>query len=124
MRQPRNDMMKYVGSHLLVSPLGDPALTLRRRMLVNGLFKYVEEIQSLDVGYALRFDRSHDLEELIGTIADYIIFESRNAPQLTFEIVGEPHHKAFWLQIGGLKPGEPDVTSTSKLADFPVPSLA
>jgi hypothetical protein len=113
MRRPRNGMMNYVGSQLLVSPLSDPALTLRRRMLVNDLFKHVEEIRNLDSGYAFRFRRSHDREELIGTIADYIIFESRNAPQLTFEIVEEPQAKAFWLQVQSLEDDLSDMEPTS-----------
>lgn len=119
--------MQDVSSQLLVSPLGDPALTLRRQLLVTNLFKHVEEIRNLDNGYGFQFRRSHDQddhEELIGAIADYIIFESLHAPQLTFEILEEPHHKAFWLQIGGLKASAPNVRSTSMLGDSLVPSLA
>lgn len=96
-------------------------------MLVNGLFKHVEEIQSLDAGYALRFRRSHDrddLKELIGAIADYISFESRSAPQLTFEIVEKSQDMAFGLHVRGMRPDHPDVTSTSMLSDAAVPYLA
>jgi hypothetical protein len=103
MRRPRTRMTHYVGNQGLVSPLRDPVLMLRRRTLVNGLFTYVEEIQNLDSGYALRFRRSHDqddLEALIGIIADYIIFESQNAPELTFEIVEESHDKSFGYRCG------------------------
>jgi hypothetical protein len=127
MRRPRTRLLQYADGQPLVPPLRDPALTLRRRLLVNSLFKYVEEIRNLDAGYALRFCRSHtqeDLEALIGTIADYIIFESRNAPQLTFEIVGESSDKVFWLQVRGLKPDQPDITSTPILPNSGVPSLA
>lgn len=45
MRRPRTRMTHYVGNQGLVSPLRDPALMLRRRTLVNGLFTYVEEIR-------------------------------------------------------------------------------
>lgn len=126
-RRPRTRITHYVGTRGLVSPLRDPALTLRRSMLVNGLFKYVEEIQNLDVGYALRFRRSHDRhdrEELIGAIADYIIFESRNAPQLTFEVVEEPQDKAFWLHVRGIRSDQDEGTSTSILLDSALPYLA
>lgn len=95
--------MQDVGSQPFVPPLRDPALTLRRRLLVNSLFKHVEEIQNLDAGYALRFCRLHDqadLDALIGTIADYIIFESRNAPQLTFVIVKNHAPRCFGCRCG------------------------
>lgn len=118
MRRPRTHITHDVDRHEHVSPLRDPALTLRRSMLVNGLFTYAEEIQNLDVGYALRFRRSHDRhdrEELIGAIADYIIFESRNAPQLTFEVVEEPQDKAFWLHVRGIRSDQDEGTSTSIL---------
>jgi hypothetical protein len=72
-------------------------------MLVSGLFTYVKDIQSIDDGYAFRFHRSDDLKDLIGTIADYILFESHNSPQLTFAIVAEPQAKAFWLRVRRLK---------------------
>lgn len=123
MKRPRTRTMQSTGSQPLVPPLRDPALALRRRLLVNNLFKYVEEIRNLDAGYAFRFCRSHrqeDLEALIGTIADYIIFESRNAPQLTFEIVGESYDEVFWLQVRGLT----DVPAMPILPDSAVPSLA
>ena len=127
MRRPRTRMTHYVGSQGLVSPLRDPALTRRRRTLVNGLFTYVEEIQNLDSGYALRFRRSHDqddLEALIGTIADYIIFESRNAPQLTFEVVEEARERAFWLQVRGIRLDQHDGTSPSILPNSVLPYFA
>lgn len=114
MRRPRTRITHDGDPHGLAWPLRDPALSLRRSMLVNGLFKYVEEIQNLEAGYAFRFRRSHDQndrEELIGAIADYIIFESRNAPQLTFEVVEEPQDKTFWLQVRGIGLDQPAATS-------------
>ena len=80
----------------------------------------------MGVGYAFRFRRSQDqdeLEELIGAIADYIIFESRNALQLTSEIVHKSHDTTFWLQIRGLQPDQRDATSSSILSDSAVSSL-
>lgn len=102
MRRPRTHRLHAVGNQPLVSPLCDPALAFRRTVLVNDLFKYVEEIRNLNVGYAFRFCRSHNQdnqEELIGTIANYILFESRNSPQVTFHILEKPHDQTFWLQI-------------------------
>mgnify|MGYP003403022547 CR=1 FL=1 len=67
--------------------------------------------------YALQVHRSDDSEDLIGIIADYIVFESLNSPQLTFAIVEEPPTKAFWLQVRGLETDDHDVTSPSIPSD-------
>jgi uroporphyrinogen-III synthase len=94
-------------------------------VLVHDLFRHVEEIRSLDVGYALQFRRSRDqgeLEELIGTIADYVIFESRNTPQLTFHIVEEAQGQTFWLQVRNIVGTSPNSTAYTRL-DRPRPSL-
>jgi hypothetical protein len=74
-------------------------------------------------GYALRFQRSDDLEELIGKIAEYIVFQSLNSPQLPFAIVEEPQVKVFWLQVRGLETDDPDVTSPSIPSDAAVSLL-
>lgn len=83
----------------IVAPLPDPALRLRRQMLVAGLFKYVSEIDELEDGYAFKFRRSGFLAR---RIADYILFESLNSPQLSFVLVVEPQARGLWLQIIGL----------------------
>ena len=84
----------------LVTQAPDPALALRRHMLVSSLFKYVAEIQELDDGYAFKFRRS---ELLIRRLAEYIVFEGQHSPQLTFALVAEPKGDALWLQVRGLK---------------------
>jgi hypothetical protein len=87
-------------------------------MQMSDLFAYMKEIQSIDDGYALRFHRSGDLErlnELIGEIASYIIFESRNSPQLTVSIIEEPQAKAFWLQVRELQTERQTSSITSDL---------
>ena len=84
----------------LVTRLSDPALALRREMLVTGLFKYAAETQELEDGYAFKFPRS---ELLTRRIADYILFEGQTAPQLTFVLIAEPNGGALWLQIRGLE---------------------
>ncbi len=80
------------------TPLSDRTLTLRRQMLVAGLFKYVAEVRELEDGYAFRFKRS-DL--LTRRIADYLLFEGRHSPQLTFTFIVEPGGGALWLQVRG-----------------------
>jgi hypothetical protein len=75
-------------------------------------------------GYALRFRRSDDLEELNGKIAEYVVFESLNSPQLTFAIVEEPPTKVFGLQVRGLKSDNRDATLPSISSDSAVSSLA
>ncbi len=98
-------------------------MALRRQMVVSNLVKYVKEIQKLDDGYALRFHRPDDSEDLIGRIADYIVFESLNSPQLTFAIVQGPRANAFWLQVRGLASDNHDVTSPSIPSDSTVSPL-
>ena len=84
----------------LVTRHSDPAFTLRREILVSGLFKYVAEIQELADGYAFKFRRS---ELLIRRITDYIVFEGQYSPQLTFAFVAEPNGSTLWLQVRGLE---------------------
>ena len=110
-------------AHMPVSPLPRPPIAMRRQILVHNLFKYVKEIQKLDDGYALRFHRSDDSKDLIGIIADYIVFESLNSPQLTFAIVQGPRANAFWLQVRGLTSDNHDVTSPSIPSDSTVSPL-
>ena len=127
MRRPRTRMTHYIGTRGLVSPPRDPALPLHRSMLVNSLFKYAGDIRSLADGFALRFlcsQHQDEREELIGTIADYIIFESRNAPQLMFEVVEEPPERAFWLQVRGIRPDQQESTSPSILPNSVLPYFA
>lgn len=89
--------MRSYPTHPLVVHL-DPALALRREILVTGLFKYVAEIQEIEDGYAFKFRRS---ELLIRRIADYILFEGQHSPQLMFVLVSEPNDGAVWLQVRG-----------------------
>lgn len=90
--------MRGYTTHPLVARFPDPALALRREILVTGLFKYVADIQEIEDGYAFKFRRS---ELLIRRIADYIVFEGQYSPQLTFVLVSEPNDGAVWLQVRG-----------------------
>ncbi len=85
-------------THPLVACFTDPALGLRRELLVTGLFKYVAEIQEIEDGYAFKFRRS---ELLIRRIADYLVFEGQHSPQLTFVLLAESNDGAVWLQVRG-----------------------
>jgi hypothetical protein len=82
----------------LVTSFPDPALALRREMLVTGLFKYMAEIQEIEGEYTFRFCRS---ELLVRRIADYIVFEGQHSLQLTFALVAESNGGALWLQVRG-----------------------
>lgn len=84
----------------------DPALSLRRDMLVSSLFKYVAEIQELDDGYAFKFRRT---EVVIRRIADYIAFEGPQSPQLTFVLVAEAEGGVLWLQVRGSESKKPEI---------------
>ena len=90
--------MRSYTTHPLGACAPDPALALRREMLVTGLFKYVAEIQEIEGGYAFIFCR---LELLIRRIADYLVFEGQYSPQLTFVLVPESNDGAVWLEVRG-----------------------
>lgn len=81
------------------TPRRHPAEHLRRQIVVSELFKHVQEILSLEHGYALQFDRSDDLQALLGTIAEYIVLESLNSSQFTVMIDEVPETNGFWLRV-------------------------
>jgi len=95
----------------LVTFFPDPALALRREMLVTGLFKYMAEIQEIEGGYAFKFCRS---ELLVRRIANYIVFEGQHSPQLTFALVAELNDGAVWLQIRGFDSEKEDILTAYK----------
>ena len=76
----------------------DPALAFRWQILVSGLFKYASQALELEDGYAFKFRRSAFLAR---RMADYLLFEARHSPRLTFEIDVEPDGVAAWLQVRG-----------------------
>ncbi len=82
----------------LVTHFPDPALALRREILVTSLFKYVADIQEIEEGYAFKFRRS---ELLIRRIAEYIVFEGQHSPRLMFVLVAESNDGPLWLQVRG-----------------------
>jgi hypothetical protein len=104
------------GYQRIVQQANSP-MALRQQMLVSNLFQYVKEIQNIDDGYALQFYRSDDLDDLIGKMADYIVFESRHAPRLTFAIVEEPRAKTFWLYVRSLADEKHNVTKAYASSD-------
>lgn len=105
-------------SHTLVSPILDPVIAMRRRVVVLALFRYFEDIRGIDNGYAYKFRWS---KHLLRRLGDYLLFEGRHSPELSFMITTEPDGKAVWLQVREATRDHPDVTSTSISA---VPSLA
>jgi len=90
--------MRSLFNQSLVTRFPDPALALRREILVTSLFKYVAEIQEIEDGYAFKFRRS---ELLVRRIAEYLLFEGQYSPQRTFVLVAEPNDGALWLQVRG-----------------------
>ncbi|NOU09868.1 MAG: hypothetical protein HOO98_07610 [Nitrospira sp.] len=111
------------GQQAPVSRLPNSPMALLRQMVVSNLVKYVKEIQKLDDGYALRFHRPDDSKDLIEIIADYIVFESLNSPQLTFAIVQGPRANVFWLHVRGLTSDNHNATSPSIPSDSTVSPL-
>ena len=76
----------------------DPALALRREILVSALFKYVSEVREMEDGYAFKF-RSGRL--ITRRIADYVLFEGLHSPQMSFMVIAEPNGKELWLLVQG-----------------------
>ena len=93
------DLLQSCSQESLGTPRRHPAKILRRQMLESELFKHGQEIRSLDDGYALRFDRSDDLDALLGTMAEYIVLESLNSSQFTVTIDEAPEPNGFWLRL-------------------------
>jgi hypothetical protein len=102
--------MRSSTTHSLVACFPDPALALRRKMLVTRLFKYVAEIQDIKEGYACQFHRS---ERFIQRIADYIVFEGQHSPQLMFVLASEPNDGAVWLEVRGPESQEEHIRTAS-----------
>ena len=89
-------------------------MAIRRQMLVADLFRYVKEIREIEDGYAFKFRRS---KHLIERLADYLLFEGRNSPQLTFVILAKPHSTALWLLMVTLD-GEADNPQSLPIPPF------
>jgi hypothetical protein len=117
-RRLRNTMMEDSSDQSLVSPLPNPALALRRQMLVTGLFSSVSEIEEVENGYAFKFRRS---EALARRIADYLLFEAVNSPQLSLVLVVEPNGGGLWLRVCG--PGESKAAIKTRLIPRVTPAL-
>jgi hypothetical protein len=94
----------------LVTQAPDPALALRRQMLVSSLFKYVAEIEEIEGGYAFKFRRR---ELLIQRIAEYIVFEGQHSPHLMFVLVSKPNDGAVWPT--GTRIGKREGTHSDRL---------
>lgn len=94
---------------------------MRRRVVVRALFRYFEDIREIEDGYAYRFRWS---KHLIRRLGDFLLFEGRHSPELSFMITTEPDGRAVWLQIREATPDHPDVPSTFILSDAAVPFSA
>lgn len=69
---------------------------LCRQRMVVGIFEFVSEIHELDNGYAFKF---HRFEGFARRLADYLLFEGVNSPQLLFVLVVEPKGGGIWLRV-------------------------
>ena len=94
---------------LLVSPVLDRAIRLRRQMLIAGLFKHVAEVEDIEGGYVFRFKRA-DL--LARRIADYLLFEGQHSPQLSFMLIVEPNGGPLWLEVRGMEGDKERIRAT------------
>jgi len=76
--------------------LPDPALSLRREILMSALFKYVAEVREIEDGHAFKFPRGAMIAR---RIANYILFEGVHSPQMSFVVIADPNGKELWLEV-------------------------
>ena len=78
--------------------LSEREAAIRGEELAGGLFAAVEEVTELPDGYRYRFSGDgSQLEPLL----EFIAFERRCCPFLTFELAFEPHGGPHWLRLRG-----------------------
>lgn len=65
---------------------------------VDGLLAEREDMRKVSGGYAFRFPASWDWVE---RVFEFVRYERKCCPFLTFEIAFEPEERGIWLYIGG-----------------------
>lgn len=65
---------------------------------VKDLFKYVQQVEELPDGYALRFPGS---DTWANTLMQFITFERACCPFFAFGLVFEPKQGPIWLHLRG-----------------------
>ncbi len=70
----------------------------RRNEEVNNLFQYVQQVNELAGGYALRFPEDNSWAD---TLRQFITLERGCGPFFTFALVFEPKRGSIWLHLRG-----------------------
>jgi len=71
---------------------------VKRADEVSDLFKYVQQVDELQDGYALRFPGS---DTWANTLMQFITFERGCCPFFAFGLVFEPKQGPIWLHLRG-----------------------
>jgi hypothetical protein len=78
--------------------LSEPELQRRREALASDIYKNFQQVDELRDGYAFRYPAG---EEWAGRLLEFITFERRCCPFITFELLFEPGQGPVWLRLRG-----------------------
>ena len=78
--------------------LSEPELRLRRETLASDIFKDFQQVDELTDGYSFRFPGN---DVCAAKLLEFITFERRCCPFMTFELIFEPGQGAIWLRLRG-----------------------
>lgn len=78
--------------------LSEPELRLRRETLASDIFRDVQQVAELTDGYSFSFPGD---DAWAGRLLEFITFERRCCPFITFELLFEPGQGAIWLRLRG-----------------------
>ena len=78
--------------------LSEPELRLRRETLASDIFKDFQQVDELTDGYSFRFPGD---DVCAAKLLEFITFERRCCPFMTFELLFEPGQGSVWLRLRG-----------------------
>jgi hypothetical protein len=78
--------------------LTEPALQERRNTVFEKVRPSVQEIRELEDGFAYRFPAEDDW---LVSLTEFIRFERRCCPFLSFRMIVEPDDGPLWLELRG-----------------------
>jgi hypothetical protein len=78
--------------------LSEPELRLRREALASDIFKDFQQVVEHRDGYSFRFPGDEGCAE---KLLEFITFERRCCPFMTFELLFEPGQGFIWLRLRG-----------------------
>jgi hypothetical protein len=86
-------------SHLpIVCHLSGPEQQRRRLQIASDIYKDLQQVDELPDGYSFRYP---DGEEVAARLLEFITFERKCCPFMTFELVFEPDQDHIQLRLRG-----------------------